>query len=45
VSPTSAPVVLEVAGGDAGGVRITNASTRAVGLEVALVGGAAYGCP
>ena len=45
VGPLGTTVTLEVAGGDGGGVRILNASTRAVRLEVATVGGTAWSCP
>jgi glycerophosphoryl diester phosphodiesterase len=45
VGPLGTTGTLEVAGGDGGGVRILNASTRAVRLEVATVGGTAWSCP
>ena len=41
MGPTAVLTTVDVAGGDAAGVRIRNASTRAVRLEVATVGGTA----
>jgi len=45
VGTTARTTVIEVPLGDAGRLRIRNASSRTVRLEVALVGGTVYDCP
>ena len=45
VGTTARTTVIEVPLGDASRLRIRNASTRSVRLEVALVGGTVYDCP
>ena len=45
VGPSAVSVTLEVPGGDARAVHIRNASTRAVRVELASVGGTAWDCP
>lgn len=45
VGTTARTTIVQVAGGDSGSVSIRNASTAAVRLEVATVGGTVYTCP